>query len=419
MHVFEELHVVGGVHAQHRFEPVFGRRNDGPEAGGFDRGADPQRAFGYLRRIEHVSLVVERDPRVMLEVRVRGEREHASSCSTAAPIAGSADDQTPRGGRYPRAVTPLTVSVWTVDLDQPPLVVDALRAFLDPDEVLAAAARTNDVVRNRYVVAHGALRSILASRLGITPEAVTISRHCARCGDANHGKPTVVPIADLPASQDLAFSLSHSQSYAVVAVVSGARVGVDIEAERPRVRLEALAERVLGTDEYAEWLGLEPAAQLRGFLRFWTAKEAYLKAIGAGVTLPLRDVPVEPEGWTVSSFPAPPGTVARVRGGGMRGRERRGMGPARERGARLGARCAADRQVPQYRGRFGVRGRTLGLRDVLEPEKDEKVAIVQDYAGNPPFKDPIVLRLDPDHPEDSIVMVRPWLRNPPADSADD
>ena len=37
----------------------------------------------------------------------------------------------------------------------------------------------------------------------------------------------------------------------------------------------------------------------------------------------------------------------------------------------------------------------LGLRDALEPEKDEKVAIVQDYAGNPPFKDAIVLRLDP------------------------
>ncbi len=51
----------------------------------------------------------------------------------------------------------------------------------------------------------------------------------------------------------------------------------------------------------------------------------------------------------------------------------------------------------------------LGLRDVLEPPKDETPAIVEDWAGGEPFTDPIVLRLDPDHPEDSIVMVRPGL----------
>jgi hypothetical protein len=51
----------------------------------------------------------------------------------------------------------------------------------------------------------------------------------------------------------------------------------------------------------------------------------------------------------------------------------------------------------------------LGLRDVLEPPKDETPAIVEDWAGGEPFTDPIVLRLDPEHPEDSIVMVRPGL----------
>ncbi|HEV7523821.1 MAG TPA: hypothetical protein VGP92_02580 [Acidimicrobiia bacterium] len=58
----------------------------------------------------------------------------------------------------------------------------------------------------------------------------------------------------------------------------------------------------------------------------------------------------------------------------------------------------------------------LGLRDVLEPRKDDTPAIVEDWAGGEPFEDPMVLRLDPDHPEDSIVMVRPWLkakRDPP------
>jgi hypothetical protein len=53
----------------------------------------------------------------------------------------------------------------------------------------------------------------------------------------------------------------------------------------------------------------------------------------------------------------------------------------------------------------------LGLRDALEGPKKEEVQVVTDWAGDPPFKDPYVLRLDPDHPEDSIVMVRPWLRD--------
>jgi hypothetical protein len=49
----------------------------------------------------------------------------------------------------------------------------------------------------------------------------------------------------------------------------------------------------------------------------------------------------------------------------------------------------------------------MGLADVFEPPKDETPAIVEQWAGREPFTDPIVLRLDPDHPEDSIVMIRP------------
>jgi hypothetical protein len=59
----------------------------------------------------------------------------------------------------------------------------------------------------------------------------------------------------------------------------------------------------------------------------------------------------------------------------------------------------------------------LGLSDALEGRKDPTPAIVEDWGGGQPFKDPIVLRLDPDHPEDSIVMVRPWLKPDPEDGA--
>jgi 4'-phosphopantetheinyl transferase len=290
-------------------------------------------------------------------------------------------------------VTQLTVDVWNVDLLQPISVVDAMRAWLDDDEIRAAASRRDDVLRNRYVVAHGAVRAILAARLGIEPGAVTISRSCARCGDPTHGRP------ELAGAGDLSFSLSHSESLALVAVVSGARVGVDVEIERPRSRLDALAARVLSAEEHAKWLDAEPPARVHAFLRLWTAKEAYLKAIGTGITQSLRDVPRHPAGWTVTTIPSPPGTVASVAVA-----ERPRVGDP------------GNRPIDKFRGTAvgGVLAAgLLGLRDALEPQRDEEIAIVQDDASGPPANDPIELQLDPDHPEESVVRVRPWLRDPP------
>ena len=306
-------------------------------------------------------------------------------------------------------VPKLNVSVWTIDLDQPLAVVDLLRAHLDDPEVRAAAQRSNDTVRNRYVVAHGALRMILGARLGVAPDAVTFDRRCLRCGDPAHGKPVVVSDA-LPVQQ-VQFSLSHSEGVAVVAVVTGARIGVDIETERPRVRLDALAARVLDPEDHADWLDLPESEQLRAFLDRWTAKEAYVKAIGAGITVPLRDVPADPDGWTVARFESPPGTVAHVAVEGYAVVHATAWEPP------VPSRpLESSRPIDKFRdtavGSVLAAG-LLGLRDALEPPKKEEVAIVQDYSGDPPFTDPFVLRLDPDHPEDSIVMVRPWLRDRP------
>ncbi len=52
----------------------------------------------------------------------------------------------------------------------------------------------------------------------------------------------------------------------------------------------------------------------------------------------------------------------------------------------------------------------IGLRDAMFGPQDEEPAIVEDWSGGEPFNDPYVLRLDPEHPEDSIVMIRPWLK---------
>ena len=101
--------------------------------------------------------------------------------------------------------------------------------------------------RDRYVVAHGALREILAALTATTPAALTFDRRCRHCGDPAHGKPE---LADAP---ELSFSLSHSASVALVAVAREARVGVDVEVIRARRHLEKLAARVLTPDEFRAW----------------------------------------------------------------------------------------------------------------------------------------------------------------------
>jgi 4'-phosphopantetheinyl transferase len=194
-------------------------------------------------------------------------------------------------------VSSTTARVYAVDLDRSSSDVERLGAFLTSGE-RDAPARTQ--------VARAAARMVLGDALGSDPAAVPISRHCEHCGHATHGRPFVT--ADVPIS----FNVSHSGPLALIAVLEAdVRIGVDIEAVKPRSRLDALAERVLDVDDHASWEQLtDQDARLGAFLRTWTCKEAYLKARGVGIATPLRAVPIRPDGWTVTTFTPREGFVA-------------------------------------------------------------------------------------------------------------
>jgi 4'-phosphopantetheinyl transferase len=146
----------------------------------------------------------------------------------------------------------------------------------------------------------------IASALGVAPDDVVISRQCSHCDDDRHGKPTVV------GAPDLSFSLCHSGAFALVVIARDACVGVDCEQLRPRGHLERLAARVLADDAYAEWSTLDEAHQLSRFLESWTAKEAYLKAIGLGIATSLRSISEHPDGWTMHALDQQPNYIARL-----------------------------------------------------------------------------------------------------------
>ncbi len=206
------------------------------------------------------------------------------------------------GGR--RTAEP--VHVWAIDLADEALAESSARVLLDPSEKRGADARAG-AGRRRYVAAHAALRMILATWLGDDAGSIRFARKCGRCLGDDHGQPWVVGAATL------GFSLSHSGDLSIVALADGVRVGADVEEIRARPRLARLARRVLGPGEYEAWSSLPETAALRSFLESWTAKEAYLKATGEGISRPMAGVPaVAPPGWSLARPAVATGHVAAV-----------------------------------------------------------------------------------------------------------
>lgn len=166
--------------------------------------------------------------------------------------------------------------VWAVGLAAEP---SSLHTLLSPDEVTAAGRFRFVEDRRRYVVARGSLRRILAVYADAPPARLQF-----RYGD--RGKP------HLEGHHPLEFNLTHAGDLALVAVTRIGPVGVDVERLRPIEDLLGLARRNFSAGEYATLANLPEAERLDSFLRCWTRKESYVKAVGDGLALPLGEFEV-------------------------------------------------------------------------------------------------------------------------------
>lgn len=164
------------------------------------------------------------------------------------------------------------VKIWTIALDQPELTgVDVLSA----DERERAGRFRFSRDRTRYVLAHVALRRILAEATGTPPHRLAFVI-------GPQGKPALVG----PGGPH--FNLSHSDELAVLAVSTAGPLGVDVEAVRPIPEFDTVAEAHFSPAELDALRALPPGEREHGFYRLWTRKEAYLKAIGTGLSHPLH-----------------------------------------------------------------------------------------------------------------------------------
>jgi len=172
-----------------------------------------------------------------------------------------------------------SVHVWTIALDDEPMMVPALIEMLSGDERVRAARFRTTELRVRFVVAHGALRTILSGYLGIAPGAV-------RFDTTGSGKP-YVPGAGLT------FNLSRSEGLALCAVTVDGQVGVDVERLRPVDDEDAIVHRYFAPGEMRQYEAVRSPERTAAFFSTWTRKEAFVKALGTGLQRELSSFEVE------------------------------------------------------------------------------------------------------------------------------
>lgn len=169
------------------------------------------------------------------------------------------------------------IHVWRVHLEQEPWAVKALRGYLNAAELKRADRYHFEKDRKHFVVARGVLRAVLSRYLDLPPGAIEFSY-------SPYGKPM---LAEGSPDPSLRFNVSHSEGVALYAVTRGRETGLDIEFVREDFASLDIAERFFSKAEVSVLRALPPEWQTAAFFNCWTRKEAYIKALGEGLSHPL------------------------------------------------------------------------------------------------------------------------------------
>lgn len=247
----------------------------------------------------------------------------------------SADPEGGGGDVAPRMETPrscwglagLDVHIWHAWLDQPTAEIADLAGGLSADEHERAGRFQFARDRERFVYARAILRILLGGYLAAEPSGLVFVY-------GKHGKPA---LAEDWRDADLQFNLAHSNGCAVYAFTRTRAIGVDLEYVRPVENMLRLATLVFSPRELAALHAAPAGMQRTAFFNGWTRKEAFVKATGDGLSMPLEhiDVSLAPgertvllrlEGklmqgsaWTVRELQAPPSYSAAVAVAGIIG----------------------------------------------------------------------------------------------------
>jgi 4'-phosphopantetheinyl transferase len=179
-------------------------------------------------------------------------------------------------------VTNTKVHVWHAALQQPVEVVQKLHALLSEEERQRAERFRFQEHRNTFIVSQGILRYLLSRYTGIEPGRILFKYNLA-------GKPFLANEEVVP---EIYFNLSHASQLVLYAFSWGRQVGIDVECIRPMEEMDLVAEGIFSPGEYGRFRKISEKDRLRAFYHCWTRKEAFIKAVGEGLSFPLQDFEV-------------------------------------------------------------------------------------------------------------------------------
>ena len=174
------------------------------------------------------------------------------------------------------------VHIWRANLNLSSPEIQSLKQLLSPNEIARADRFRFPLHKKRFIVARGILRQLLGSYLNISPDSLIF-----QYGD--RGKPL---LTESSGNNSLQFNISHSQEYALYGFIYHQPIGVDLEYVREMPDALKIAQRFFSANEYNSIQAIAPEKQQQAFFQLWTAKEAYLKAIGTGLSGSLASVDI-------------------------------------------------------------------------------------------------------------------------------
>ena len=169
------------------------------------------------------------------------------------------------------------VHVWMSTLEFDDDTISRLSLWLSDDERQRADRFRHQRHRDKFIAGRAMMRGVLSRYVDRLPATIEFEY-------LPHGKPQ---LAAAQREVGLEFNLSHSGNIALCAVTGGTTVGVDVEHMRELRDMQGLANRFFSTAEAEQLQDEREDERLASFFRCWTRKEAYVKAIGQGITCPL------------------------------------------------------------------------------------------------------------------------------------
>lgn len=172
------------------------------------------------------------------------------------------------------------VHLWSVDLSAPPAPISFYASLLSSDEQQRADRFYFQKHKDQFIVGRGLLRELIGKYAKVNPRNITFSYN-------QFGKPGFEQQAELK------FNLSHSNGLAIIGFTIQMEIGLDLEKIDPAINVRQIARHFFAANEQKQIQELPADQQAAAFFKCWTSKEAFIKAHGQGLSLPLDQFEVE------------------------------------------------------------------------------------------------------------------------------